>query len=141
MILSEVDGYRRQRASLVELLMLAHERFKAWQLAHQLTLAVYQATQTWPASERYGLIAQIRRAASAVPTNLAEGAAKHGRREFRRFADIALGSIAEVAYLLLLARDLDILPEGEFTRLDDLRKRAGGLIWRLARALDSPAHA
>ena len=120
--------------------MLAHERFKAWQLAHELTLAVYRSTGDWPATERYGLTAQIRRAASAVPTNLAEGAAKHGRREFRRFADIALGSIAEVAYLLLLAKDLGILTEAEHARLDDLRKRTGGLTWRLVRALDSPAH-
>ena len=120
--------------------MLAHERFKAWQLAHDLALAVYQATSAWPASERYGLTAQIRRAASAAPTNLAEGAAKHGRREFRRFADIALGSIAEVAYLLLLAKDLGMLNEPDYGRLDDLRKRVGGLTWRLVRALDSPAH-
>ena len=119
--------------------MLAHERFKAWQLAHELTLAVYQATGNWPGNERYGLTAQIRRAASAAPTNLAQGAAKHGRREFRRFADIALGSIAEVAYLLLLAKDLGILTDAEYGRLDDLRKRAGGLTWRLIRALDSPA--
>jgi len=83
------------------------------------------------------LTAQIRRAASAVATNLAEGAAKRGPREFRRYTDIALGSIAEVAYLLLLAKDLGILTEAEFARLDDLRKRTGGLTWRLARALQS----
>ena len=117
--------------------MLAHERFRAWQLAHELTLAVYQCTERWPVVERYGLTSQVRRAAAAVPTNLAEGASKHGRREFRRFADIALDSIAEVAYLLLLARDLGILPAEEFTHLHDLRKRTGGLPWRLIRALDS----
>ena len=115
--------------------MLAHERLKAWQLGHELTLAVYRATERWPAAERYGLTSQLRKAAAAVPTNLAEGAAKWGSREFRRFADVALGSIAEVAYLLLLTRDLGILPPDDYDRLDDLRKRTGGLTWRLVRAL------
>jgi four helix bundle protein len=119
--------------------MLAHERLKVWQLAHELTLAVYRLTMSWPVQERYGLTSQIRRAASAVPTNLAEGASKRGRKEFRRYADIALGSVSEVAYLLLLARDLGIVTGEEHERLDDLRKRTGGLTWRLIRALDSPA--
>jgi four helix bundle protein len=105
--------------------MLAYERLKAWQLAHELTLTVYRCTERWPVGERYGLTSRIRRAAAAVPTNLAEG----------RFVDIALGSISEVAYLLLLARDLGILPIEDFDRLDDLRKRTGGPSWRLVRAL------
>jgi len=117
--------------------MLGHERLRAWTLSHELTLAVYRSTASWPVDERYGLTAQIRRAAAAVPTNLAEGAARRGPREFRRFADIALGSTAEVAYLLLLARDLGLLPEPDYARLDDLRKRTGGLTWRLIRALAS----
>jgi four helix bundle protein len=117
--------------------MLAHERFKAWQLAHELALAVYRCSERWPAAERYGLTSQVRRAAASVPTDLAEGAAKRGGRELRRFADIAVGSIAEVAYLLLLARDLEIMTAQDYDRLDDLRKRTGGLIWRLIRALDS----
>jgi four helix bundle protein len=116
--------------------MLAHERLRAWSLAHELTLAVYRATRGWPASERYGLTGQLRRAAAAVPTTLAEGAAKHGPKEFRRFVDIALGSISEVAYLLRLAHDLGLLEPAEYASLDDLRTRTGGLIWRLARALD-----
>jgi four helix bundle protein len=116
--------------------MLAHERLRAWSLAHELTLAVYRATQAWPSSERYGLTSQLRRAAASVPTSLAEGAAKHGRKEFRRFVDIALGSIGEVAYLLRLTHDLGLLDAPAYASLDDLRARTGGLIWRLARALD-----
>ena len=116
--------------------MLAHERLKAWTLSHELTLSVYRETEAWPTQERYGLTSQLRRAAAAVPTNLAEGAAKRGTREYRRFVDIALGSISEVAYLLLLTRDLGLLDPTAYARLDDLRKRTGGLIWRLARALD-----
>jgi four helix bundle protein len=79
------------------------------------------------------------RAAVSAPTNIAGGAAKHGSREFRRFVDIAPGSIAETSYLLTLARDLGILSLAEWQSLDDLRRRAGGLTWRLARSLDIDA--
>jgi four helix bundle protein len=116
--------------------MLAHERLRAWAVSHELTVAVYRVTEGWPKRELYGLTSQVRRAAAAVPTNLAEGAAKRGTREYRRFVDIALGSIAEVAYLLHLARDLGLLAPSDHAHLDDLRKRTGGLVWRLARALD-----
>ena len=116
--------------------MLSHERLKAWELCHELVLGVYRQTERWPLQERYGLTSQIRRAAVSAPTNLAEGAAKHGRREFRRYVDIALGSVAETAYLLRLAKDLGILPVNDWQTLDELRRRAGGLTWRLARSLD-----
>jgi four helix bundle protein len=116
--------------------MLAHEKLRVWHLGHELTLSIYRATEHWPKHELYGLTSQVRRAAAAVPTNLAEGSAKRGTREYRRFVDIALGSISEVAYLLHLARDLGFLNPSDYARLDELRKQTGGLIWRLARALD-----
>jgi four helix bundle protein len=116
--------------------MLAHERLRAWAVSHELTVGVYRVTEGWPTRELYGLTSQLRRAAAAVPTNLAEGAAKRGTKEYRRFVDMALGSISEVAYLLFLARELGLLAPSDHAHLDDLRKRTGGLIWRLARALD-----
>ena len=85
--------------------MIAYERFDAWRAAHHLALELYRATDTWPRSERFGLTIQMRRAALSVPTNIAEGAAKRGSREFRRFLDIALGSLAELSYLLRFSRD------------------------------------
>jgi len=80
--------------------MLPFERFKAWQLAHRLTLAVYGASESWPIRERYGLTSQARRAAVSVAANIAEGMAKRGVREFGRHLDMALGSLAELTYLL-----------------------------------------
>jgi four helix bundle protein len=87
--------------------------------------------------ERYGLTSQVRRAAVSAATNIAEGAAKHGRREFRRYLDIALGSLGETSYLLMLAKDLGILTLADWQTLDELRRRAGGLTWRLARSLET----
>jgi four helix bundle protein len=112
-----------------------HERLEAWEAAHALTLAVYRATQSFPPAERFGVTSQLRRAAVAIPANLAEGAAKRGRREFRRFLDIALGSIGELTYLLQLARDLEYLTPVAWSDLDALRDRAGKLTWGLYRTV------
>jgi four helix bundle protein len=106
--------------------MLPHERFQAWKLCHELVLAVYRSTEKWPAQERYGLTSQIRRAAVSAPANIAEGAAKHGSREFRRYVDIALGPLGETSYLLTLARDLKLVSVREWEILEGLRRRAGG---------------
>jgi len=111
---------------------VAHfERFRAWQLCHELALAAYKATQTFPHSERYGLISQIRRAAYSAAANVAEGASKHGRGEFRRFLDIALGSLGELAYAFRLARDLEILDEPTWRELERMRNHAGVVTWKL----------
>jgi four helix bundle protein len=60
-------------------------------------------TESWPVAERFGLTIQVRHAALSIPTNIAEGAANRGHREFRRYLDIALGSLSELTYLLRLA--------------------------------------
>ena len=78
--------------------MMPFERFKAWQVGHRLALDVYTASEGWPARERYGLVSQIRRAALSIPSNIAEGSAKRGHREFGRHLDIALGSLSELTY-------------------------------------------
>lgn len=107
-------------------------------MAHQLALQVYEVTDGWPAHERYGLVIQIRRAALSAPTNIAEGSAKRGSRELRRYLDIALGSLSEVSYLLRFTRDRGILADADFKRLDDLRNQAGKLIWGLYSSLKQP---
>jgi hypothetical protein len=58
--------------------MLGHEKLRAWQLCHELAIAIYRATERWPKEERYGLTAQLRRAVASAPTNLAEGSAREG---------------------------------------------------------------
>ena len=90
------------------------KELKVWQKAHQLVLKVYKATQHFPTDERYGLISQIRRAVTSIPTNIAEGCGRQGNREFAHFLNIAAGSSSEVDYQLLLARDLGYLPDPEY---------------------------
>ena len=66
-----------------------------WQKAHQLTLAVYPATRTFPSGELYGLTSQIRRACASIPANIAEGCGRGGDMELARFCVIAMGSASE----------------------------------------------
>ena len=80
--------------------MMPYERFDAWQVCHKLVLEVYRSTKDFPGSERYGLRSQARRAAFSAAANIAEGSAKHGVREFRRYLDISIGSLSELAYAL-----------------------------------------
>jgi four helix bundle protein len=126
----------RKTTTTVHCGMVPYERFDAWKIAHQLALEVYEVTERWPTSEKYGLTAQIRRAAISAPTNIAEGSAKRGPRELRRYLDITLGSLSEVSYLLRFTRDRGILDEQAFLALDDLRNRAGQLTWRLYASLN-----
>lgn len=119
--------------------MLAHERLQAWKLCHELVLAVYGVTGSFPKHELYGLTSQARRAAFSAAVNIAEGSAKRGSTEFRRFLDISVGSLAELAYTLRLARDLEILSVDDWNRVDALRRRAGYVTWQLYRAVRSAA--
>jgi four helix bundle protein len=116
--------------------MLPYERFDAWKISHQLALKIYSVTDRWPTQEKYGITAQIRRAALSAATNIAEGSAKRGSRELRRYLDIALGSLSEVSYLLRFTRDLGILAAADFKTLDDLRDQAGKLTWRFYSSLN-----
>jgi four helix bundle protein len=107
------------------------ERFRAWQLAHRLTLAVYDVSGSWPSAEGYGLVAQVRRAAVSVAANIAEGMAKRGSREFGRHLDIALRSLAELTYLLRLSLDLKYMKADQYSTLESTRAEAGKVLWGL----------
>src|SRR3989440_7756909 len=111
--------------------MLAYERLEAWKLCHELVLAVYAATASFPKHELYGLTSQARRAAFSAAANIAEGAAKRGPAEFRRFLDISVGSLAELAYTLRVARDLKLLDADQWSQVERVRRQAGVMTWKL----------
>lgn len=90
---------------------------KVWERAHELTLAVYQASEAFPQSELYGLTSQVRRGASSIPANIAEGCGRGTDGELARFLRIAQGSTSELNYHLLLARDLGYLDTQIYERL------------------------
>jgi four helix bundle protein len=98
-------------------------------------IEVYRVTRAFPAEERFGLIAQLRRAAVAISCNIAGGRSRLGAAEFRHFVSIARGSVAEVETQLAVAVALGYVGAGEITallaHLDELSKMLFGLYRRL----------
>jgi four helix bundle protein len=84
-------------------------KLDVWERSHRLVLDIYQATETYPADERFELRSQTRRAATSVPTNIAEGSGRNTRADYARFIDMAVGSTSELEYELILGRDLGYL--------------------------------
>ena len=83
-----------------------HYKLEAWKRARELVLSAYRLTQAFSKEEMFGLAAQLRRAAVSIPSNIAEGAARAGKREFAQFLNIARGSLSELETQLLIATDL-----------------------------------
>jgi four helix bundle protein len=110
------------------------KQLKVWEKAHALTLLTYKFTKTFPKEEMYGLTSQLRRAASSIPTNIAEGCGRSGP-EFRHFLQIAMGSASEVEYLLFLSQELGNIAKPEFedlsTRVIEVKKMIASLILKL----------
>ncbi len=112
----------------------AHRKLIAWQLSMQLATDVYQLTGQFPDSERYGLVSQMRRASVSVPSNIAEGAARLYRREFRRYLSNARGSLMELETQLILAERLEYTAETSHlhTTINRIFALLNGLIKRHA---------
>lgn len=88
--------------------MKPYQEYEVFKRSHELNLAIYRLTDSFPRHEMFGLTSQMRRAASSVPMNIAEGSVK-SEREFRHALRVSLGSAAEVEYQILMAKDLGYL--------------------------------
>ena len=97
--------------------MQNYKDLKVWEKAHDFTIKVYKATSLFPKEELFTLTSQIKKAASSIPANIAEGCGKHSNNEFAHFLNIALGSSNEVEYFLLLSKDLGYLAQELFDEL------------------------
>lgn len=106
-----------------------------WQKSHELVLKVYGITKDFPRDELFGLTSQIRRAAVSIPSNIVEGKARNSSKDFKRFLMISRGSLEEVKYQMLLAKDLKYIDEAVYEemhkRLDEVGRLLGGLIKKL----------
>ena len=107
-----------------------------WQKAHELVLKIYEMTKDFPRDELFGLTSQIRRASVSVPSNIVEGKARGSNKEYKRFLLMARGSLEEVKYQMLLAKDLNYINEDIYKEvyliMDEVGRLLGGLIKSLA---------
>ena len=111
--------------------------FRVFELAHELAMAVYRETQTFPERERFALTSQLRRAAVSVPTNFAEGCGRSSGPDFARFLDISLGSAAEVDYLLRLGMDLGYMKPESAAELRSEIEKIRRMLFTLAKKVRS----
>jgi four helix bundle protein len=86
--------------------MRDHTKLKAFHLADEVVLLIYQATMKFPREEIYGLTSQMRRAAVSIPSNIVEGCTRKSQADYRRFLEIAFGSLREVHYQFDLSKRL-----------------------------------
>jgi len=125
--------------------MYDFRKLVVWGKSHQLALGVYRHSQTFPADERFGLTSQLRRSASSIPSNIAEGCGRGGDAEFARFIRIAIGSANELEYQLLLAHDLTYIDRTAYEQLAgaciEVRRMLAALKVRLVRARSSKLEA
>jgi|FaiFalFF_MnMetaG_3_1042247.scaffolds.fasta_scaffold21841_1 four helix bundle protein len=110
---------------------------QVWQLAHGLVLRVYEMAKGFPTEERFRLTDQLCRAAISIPTNIVEGKGRNSLGEYLQFLSIAKGSVEEVKYLLLLARDLGYIDEAGYWELADGYNQVGKMLNKLIRSLRS----
>lgn len=111
------------------------QQFDFWQKAHQLTLKIYHATNSFPKDELYTLVSQMRRSASSIPTNIAEGCGRESNPESKRFLIIAAGSSSELQYQLILSKDLNYISNELFTDLNDDVTRVRKMIFSYSQKL------
>lgn len=90
-----------------------------WQKSHSLTLKIYRVTNAFPKEEMFGLISQMRRSSSSIPTNIAEGCGRNSNPDFKRFLIIAAGSSSELEYQLILSKDLKYISETVYKELEN----------------------
>ena len=112
-----------------------HRKLDAFQLADQLTLAIYRLTVDLPSSERFGIQSQLRRAAISVPTHIVEGCARESQGDLLRFLDIAFGSSREILYLISIATRLGFIDQREASEVVALGERVAGAVLNLRKSL------
>ncbi|MEM9953787.1 MAG: four helix bundle protein [Chloroflexota bacterium] len=111
-------------------------KLQIWQLSHELTLKLYKVVSSFPDSEKYNLTSQIKRSASSIPANIAEGCGRKTNGELEHFLYIAMGSASELEYHLLLSKDLGIIDTNLHSELENdiiiLRKKMNVFIQRVS---------
>jgi four helix bundle protein len=115
--------------------METHKQLIAWQKSVDLVVAIYTLTQQFPPDERFGLVSQIQRSVTSIPSNVAEGLGRKSDGDFARFLCIAYGSSSELETQILVSYRLNFINEKEYNEINgmitEIRKMLNKLISRL----------
>ena len=115
--------------------MKSHKDLDVWRLAVELATDIFKVTKNFPKDEQYGMVSQMRRAAVSIASNIAEGAARHGAKEFTQFRHFALGSASELNTQLEIALRVDLAKPPALEKLQDSTTRIGQMLRGLTRSL------
>lgn len=115
--------------------MRGYQDLKVWALGVDICLAIYRLTETFPQREIYGLTSQLRRAATSIPSNIAEGHTRGQTKDFIRFLAISRGSVAEIQTQLLIAERLGYVPQEQVDRLGEMLEEESRMLAGLCRSL------
>ena len=118
-------------------------KLAVWEKSHQVVLKIYRVAADFPTEEKYGLAMQMQRAASSIPTNIAEGCGHKSDPEFARYLQLAAASASELEYQLLLAKDLGYLEEDKYrditAAVEELKKMLASFIRRVRARIAAPS--
>ena len=114
-----------------------YKDLKVYQRSYKLAISLYKFAITMPKDERYGLTSQIKRAATSIPLNIAEGYGKHDTKpEIKRFLKMAKGSCNELEILMDMCKDLDFMNEEVHRRYVDEIHEIGAMLYGLLKSLN-----
>jgi len=113
-----------------------HHSLEVWKKSVNLVTEIYKVTDTYPEQEVYGLTSQIRRSAISVPSNIAEGAARTGHKEFLKYLSIARGSLSELETQMIISKNLGYINDNH--QITPLIEEVFGLLGGLIRSLKQP---
>lgn len=120
-------------------MLKSYRELIVWQKAVQLVVDCYRATSGFPKSEIYGLTSQIRRAATSIPANIAEGYGRGSRKEYLQFLIVAQGSLKELETHFIVAQKLNYLTDAQLSRVLSQSDEVGKMLGSLIRKLRTPS--
>jgi four helix bundle protein len=113
-------------------------KLKVWEESHKMVLEIYRLTAGFPGTEKFGLVDQLKRAASSVPANIVEGQSRNTTKEYLQFLYNARGSLEEVRYFLLLSKDLEFLSMDKYDHLENGYEQTSKMLNGLIKSLKKP---
>jgi four helix bundle protein len=112
-----------------------HKNLEVWKNSMELAKKIYKITGSFPASEIYGLVSQMRRAVVSILSNISEGAARSGKKEFLQFINIAQGSASELDTQIELAKELEYITQQNYDEMISLLTIISKQLYGLARRI------